>query len=276
MPSIKIETNQNVILEWATATTFERIAAFFIDVFILFLYFFALTKFTSFEFLNVFNTEKNLILYEFLTNIFVYSPIFFYDLFFEVFNSGKTPGKMLLKIQVIKINGEPAGFQEYAVRWLMKPIDNYGNYIIIMLVSDVFPKELTNVLNVFLAIPIGIFAILSISINKNGQRIGDFLAGTAVVKRSSGFSLADTILKKTPSNYEVKYHNVLKLSDKDVRLIKETLEYYSKTKDTKYIKKLSDKAQEFLEIDYIDEPIVFLHRLMGDYNHLAMEENGRN
>jgi hypothetical protein len=68
----------------------------------------------------------------------------------------------------------------------------------------------------------------------------------------------------------------LKLSDKDVRLIKETLEYYGRTKDKKYVEKLAQKAQTFLDLEPPQENAYqFLSKLMQDYNHLAMQENDK-
>lgn len=276
MSTIRIDTSQNVQLECSTANTIERIIAYLIDLSILGIYFYFLYKLTSLNGFDLFTDSDKLTEREFFLNIFIFLPIFFYDLLFEVFNAGQTPGKMILRLRVIKTTGEAAGFGEYAIRWLLRPIDIYGGVIFYISISELISPDAQKGLIVLFLLPIGIVAILSTVFNKNGQRIGDYFAGTCMIKHRKNYSINDTILQKTKSDYKVTYLNVLKLSDKDVRLIKDTLEYYTSSNDLKYLEKLSKKAQEFLEIENIDQPYEFLQRLMRDYNHLAMEEDGRN
>lgn len=88
-----------------------------------------------------------------LINLF--ATTWLYPILFEVFNKGRTPGKMSAKIRVLHDNGSPIGWSASMLR---------------------------NLLRVFDGLPF-CYAIgmVSILISDKGQRIGDLFAGTIVV-----------------------------------------------------------------------------------------------
>jgi uncharacterized RDD family membrane protein YckC len=89
--------------------------------------------------------------------------IFGYDVLFEVLNSGRTPGKMLNGLRVVRVTGHPVGFLTSSIRNVIRPIDFLpGGYLI------------------------GATAILSTPKN---QRIGDIVAGTLVIRQRIGRSV---------------------------------------------------------------------------------------
>jgi len=81
--------------------------------------------------------------------------LWFYDVLFEVFNHGATPGKRALGLRVMNINGTPVGWSASLVRNLIRFVD--------MLPGVFF---------------IGFLAVL---ISKRFQRLGDMAANTVVV-----------------------------------------------------------------------------------------------
>jgi uncharacterized RDD family membrane protein YckC len=83
-----------------------------------------------------------------------------YDIFFEVLNSGRTPGKRLNGLRVVRVEGYPVGFLTSAVRNIMRLID-------------------------FLPSAYLLGAIVILATRKN-QRIGDVVAGTLVVRERPG------------------------------------------------------------------------------------------
>lgn len=88
--------------------------------------------------------------------IAVFFAIFGYDIAFEVWGGGRTPGKRWSGLRVVMITGQPVGFAASAVRNLMRIIDIYAT--------------------VFIA---GTVSIIATSRN---QRLGD-LAGHTIVLR---------------------------------------------------------------------------------------------
>jgi uncharacterized RDD family membrane protein YckC len=79
-----------------------------------------------------------------------------YDVFFEVLNSGRTPGKMLNGLRVVRVGGHPVTFLTSAIRNSLRVLD-------------------------FLPTTYLLGAIVILSTRKN-QRIGDVVAGTLVVR----------------------------------------------------------------------------------------------
>ena len=79
-----------------------------------------------------------------------------YDILFEVFASGRTPGKRLNGIRVVRTDGSPVGFFTSAVRNVLR-------------LADLLP-------GMYLA------GIVSILVTRRNQRLGDLAAGTLVVR----------------------------------------------------------------------------------------------
>jgi len=266
--SLTIETTQNVQLDLAIAGLGERVLAFILDIVILGVYFYVARIFV-----NSLHIEGELAYY-LIQLIFYGIPYSLYDFLFEVFNDGKTPGKMILKLQVLSTNGEAASMNQYLIRSLFRIIDMQGHLILLSLIMTVFGVDEQMSILITAWFFSGSPAFILVAATKQSQRLGDVLAGTVITKRRRTVSLKDTILLKTKKDYKPRYLNALKLSDKDVRLIKETLEYYNKSGDSKYIKKLAKKAKVFLDIQTDQKPLAFLKTLMKDYNHLAIIEDG--
>jgi uncharacterized RDD family membrane protein YckC len=96
----------------------------------------------------------------FLWAVISFLVIFTYDIFFEVLNSGRTPGKRLNGLRVVRLQGHPVGFLTSSVRNLLRIID-------------------------FLPSAYLLGAIVILATRKN-QRIGDVVAGTLVVRDRPG------------------------------------------------------------------------------------------
>jgi uncharacterized RDD family membrane protein YckC len=65
-----------------------------------------------------------------------------------------TPGKMMMGLRVIKVNGEACGLREVLIRNLLRIVDGFFFYVV---------------------------AVVAIAITQKRQRIGDLAAGTLVV-----------------------------------------------------------------------------------------------
>jgi hypothetical protein len=70
-------------------------------------------------------------------------------------------------------------------------------------------------------------------------------------------------------NYQVKFPEVLRLSDRDINTIKNVISLFHKENNTETCIRVAVKVQEVLHIKtdmYADE---FLEKLLADYNYLA-------
>lgn len=85
---------------------------------------------------------------------------FLYDVLFETLSNGRTPGKRMAGLRVVRVSGEPVGFLTSATRNLLRLV-------------DILPT----------AYLVGIITILA---SPRNQRLGDMAAGTLVVRERSG------------------------------------------------------------------------------------------
>ncbi len=82
-----------------------------------------------------------------------------YDVAFEAFAGGRTPGKRAVGLRVVGLRGEPIGFPAAAVRNLLRLVDEY--------------------------LTLWIVALISMIRSDRNQRVGDMAAGTMVVRESA-------------------------------------------------------------------------------------------
>ncbi len=240
MSELSITTTQNVDINFRMASEGDRILAYLIDFAIWIAYFFVKTiifSLTGFEdYLESFDYWSVIAI-----NTFFMLPVIFYTLFFESFMDGQTPGKRLMKIRVIKIDGYQAGFGEYLMRWLFRLI-------------EVTP-------------PMGIIGLIVMLVNKQNQRLGDMAAGTAVISLKNDISIDHTILKEINDTYVPLYPLVIRLSDNDVRIIKETYESSLRGTDFEMIAKLQRKIEAVTGIKSVSaNATAFVDTVLNDYN----------
>lgn len=272
MAQIKIETSQNVILNFELAGLAERIIASVIDFAIVYLYAYLIINIFLYDIINSYDAIGVFLYMIFLIII----PFLCYDIVLEILTRGQSIGKRILKIRVIKLDGSKPSNSDFATRWVLRSIDNWGVYYLIVIIISAFESLSyfsTNILYILFFIPLPLVGIIFIGATKKGQRIGDMAAGTVVVKKTRPVSLEDTVLIKVADNYKPKYLNVLKLSDNDIRAIKEAITIAEKHNSLNYCEEVAGKVKEFLEVTEKVPAIKFLKIILKDYNYLANQNN---
>lgn len=244
--SIQVQTTHNVAIEYKTSNPWRRTVAYFIDLFILFLWFiiwFTLIL-SSVNWSNWANWNN----LEMLFMLIVFIPIALYDLMFEYFNNGQSPGKMILKMRVINTEGTHPTFPTYVIRWVFRPID--------------------------FTMTMGTLAFILIGLTKNSQRLGDYVAGTTVIdleveKSDMNISLSDLSFN---DRYRVTYSNILSLlSDKDIRIIIKVLQDHDHSNREKLALKLEQVTGYNYDRNAIQGVDIFLNTIVNDYNFLALK-----
>lgn len=238
MDSVKIQTTQNVDIEYELASIGDRILATLLD----YLFFFAYIVFL----LIIGSATAGIIFQSIVVIVILCLPILLYDLLCEMFMQGKTFGKMIMKIKVVKLDGTQASFGAYLLRWLLRIID-------------------TRILS-------GGVAVIAIFLNGKGQRIGDMAAGTTVIKMKQKVTLNDTILMKAKPNYTLVFPEVSKLSDTDIAIIKEIIQVSIRTNNNDAIEKLAQKTKATMGITPNLPNAQFLTTVINDYNHYIFDK----
>lgn len=262
--NLKVYTAQNVLIELPLANAGVRLVSGILDLLVQGIYLFAFIWI-----LGIGLVEENIVI-----QVLIFIPYALYNPICEFLWNGRTVGKYLLKLRVIKANGSAASLGDYVLRWLLRIIDiRIGLFILIFLPDFIQNSTDFYGLVVFLAFPLPIAGLISMMATKKLQRIGDIVANTVVVVSKRPFSLEDTILRTPQENYEPVFKNVLKLSDRDIYIIKNVLDNSEKSKSKKAIFDLTIKAKQILEIKENIPPEQLLRTLIEDYNHLAKKKD---
>jgi len=246
MVELQINTTQNVNINFIAASVGERILAFSID-FIIKIAYVVVTYQIVF---NLFNIEALVSDMDQWSQIAIYIsfylPVIFYSFLFETFLDGQTPGKRIIKIKVVKIDGYQASLSDYLIRWFFRIID-------LNLLGPIFGP---------------VVAIITIVSSDKNQRLGDMTAGTSVITLKNKVNISHTILEEIDDSYVPTYPNVIKLSDNDARIIKETFIRARAAKDYATLIKLRKKIVEVIGIkDYNEQDIKFIDVILKDYNY---------
>ncbi len=241
MGNFQIETTQNININQSIASLGNRIGATLLDFTIIYIYIMAILMFSG-----VFNSV-NPDVESFGMIITIASiPILFYDLLFEYYMNGQTPGKKMLKIQVVKTDGSSAGFIAYFLRWLLRLIEVQMSF--------------------------GIIAIITYLINGKGQRIGDIIAGTTVVKLSSTY-ISNNVFINIPEDYVPSFPHVTLFSDEDITRIKELYIKARRNNDGMLLARLRDRIKDKLNIDTEMDDLDFVKTIVKDYYYFYYNES---
>ena len=93
-------------------------------------------------------------------------------------------------------------------------------------------------------------------------------AGTAVIALKDKVNISHTILEELKEDYKPMYPSVIKLSDNDARIIKDTFLTAKSSKDYATLIKLRDKIIEVTEIkEQYGSDILFIDTVLKDYNY---------
>ena len=234
MKKITTKTASQVIINFEIAPLGSRIGAFAIDMLILFGILFVI-GFT----ISLLDFQGEWIGYLFF---FIF---LFYTLAFEIFTRGSTPGKRALGLRVLKFSGAPASILDYVIRWVFRWID-------IWMTSGVVATAF-NVSSPY------------------GQRLGDMLAGTTVIKfdKKEKVSLKDILEMKSRKDYVPRYPQVAMLSDADMLLVKSSIFRFQHNKNPSHreaVQELVLKLKTELDItEKVANPLNFLRDLLKDY-----------
>ena len=113
--------------------------------------------------------------------------------------------------------------------------------------------------------------IVLIVTTKKGQRLGDILAKTILIRTQTQGSIDETVFQEVSDNYIPSFPQIMQLSDKDINAIKSILETARKKGDYNMAMAASEKIKAHLKIDSNQSPFDFLDVLLKDYNYLSVK-----
>lgn len=238
--AIEIQTTQNVTLHLREAGLGPRILARLLDMLFIFLWFMGCLV-VMMDIIDQ-DTMSTLLI------IMVLIPYAFYDLLFEWLNEGQSPGKKIMKIRVVNLDGTTPSLGGYLIRWLFRMVD----------------FQLT----------MSALAVIMVAFTEKSQRLGDYLAGTTVIslkpeKESEQLSIPDIDIYE---NYEPMYSDLLdKLTDSDMNTVRSILNDRRYFDDQSTLNYLANKIKNITGYTFDGSDRNFLQRLLDDYNYLSMQ-----
>lgn len=240
MDNFQIETAQNVSIYQNVASIGERLLAFLIDGIILFAYWLV-----SIFLLAKIGVDRQASGDVWAFYLVLGLPVFLYHLLFETLMDGKSPGKALLKIRVVKLDGSKPGFGSYVARWIMRIVD--------------------------ISLTTGGVAVVSILMTERGQRLGDMAAGTTVISERKRARLSDSLLVDIPENYTPTYPQVTVFNDQDVQLIKTLYTDAKRNGNHNVIIKLAERLKLQMAVTPEEHNLSFVERVLADYNYYTQK-----
>jgi uncharacterized RDD family membrane protein YckC len=239
LKNVEILTANNITIQYETSGIVSRAFALFIDILIILFYFFIMSIAFGIALGN--NEEVFTIVFYILIGL----PMLFYSFILEYFLKGQTVGKLAMGIRTVKLNGQNASFNDYALRWSFKLVDIWFSF--------------------------GGIGALFITTSENSQRIGDLLAQTTVVRTNptQKYNIYDILNIKDKSKHEPTYYGVTCFTDEDMILIKNALsrvKKYPNEAHKELIRALSKQLTEKLNLS--EEPakkLTFLNTVLQDY-----------
>jgi uncharacterized RDD family membrane protein YckC len=238
LQTIEINTAQNVKIDYELAGIRHRVFAFLIDFLLMCALLILVVALFDLVFININQLVIELLAFLILS---------FYSIFNEIMFKGQSLGKKALGIKIIKTNGAELEFYDIFCRWSTRLIDIY--------------------------LSLGGVAFFLIASNKNGQRIGDIIAGTCVIKtiNTYKFSLNDIekLNQRFIENNNLNYPLVKRLTEQDVLLIKKLvhrLKQFNNKAHEEALEKMLKKLATTLEISEIpDDKEKFLNQVISEY-----------
>lgn len=237
MDNFQIETAQNVSIQQNVAGIGERILAFLIDILIYIAYIIIMVFILAM--LDIDSGD------EWAFGLILGLPPFLYHLLWETFWDGKSPGKAVMKIKVVKLDGSKPAFSNFLIRWLLRVLD--------------------------ISLFGGGVAVVFILFSGRGQRLGDMAAGTTVISEKQKVKFHQTILVDIPEDYVPIYPQVTVFSDAEIRKIKTIYSDAKRYANHNVILELSNKVSAMMEVTPQEKPLQFVAKVIADYNYYTQK-----
>lgn len=250
MKNFDLVTSHNITIEYQLASILDRFLALVIDLCIVLVWLWISNLVaqgisgvnSNFYFLN-----SRYELYKMIWMALYFPVFFFYNLTFEIFGGGASPGKRVMGIKVVNLNGQNPTINECFLRWAFRAIE--------------------------LLLTLGGLAAIFVSSSEKGQRMGDMIARTVVIKLrpTLKYTLKDVMSIKTSNEYKPVHTQVVKFSEDEMLYVKNCVERsrrYPNQASRKLLNELTEKICGQLNIKEIPEQrkqVEFLRSLIQDY-----------
>ena len=143
---------------------------------------------------------------------------------------------------MIKLDGSAPTIGAYILRWIFRIIDFsiFGQWV----------------------------GVVAIAAGGKGQRLGDMVAGTTVVRIEPKVSLDALRQPVLDEAYEVMIPEVSLLSDADIEIIRQVIQRVEETQDERLLSQTAQKLKEIMQIESNLDDNAFLTQVLNDHTFL--------
>lgn len=241
--SIEITTTQNVTIEYELAKLRERGLAWLIDVLIIAFSSLIVVK-LMFSILDTWSDGADE--WSIFVTLLPVLGYFVYHILFEIMNVGQSPGKMIMGVKVVRLDGKEPEWSDVMLRSVLHVVDSLFSFCVI--------------------------GVVLIKTTGKGQRLGDMAANTTVIKIQGSpyqYRLQDILSISTMHNYQPVYPQARRLSEQDMLYIKSTLLRLQKYPNQAHEELVEDLVSHLMPLlDIQQRPVNrvdFLRTLLRDY-----------
>lgn len=265
MATIKVPTSFNIDVEFEIPEFYRRLLSLIIDIVIEIIYLrIALAIIRQ---INLsFQPEGNNI---YAIQLLFLLPFFLYHVVLEITMNGQSVGKKIMGMRVVHENGGKASISQFLIRWLLRVSDVWMLALIILIAESVYYRDASSTIISIAVLAFLVTDIVLVVSSKKGQRIGDFLAHTILIRTNTKSSIEETVFQEVADSYVPSYPQIMQLSDRDINSIKSILETAKKKHDYNMAFMAAEKIKAHLNIQSSNSPFEFLELLLKDYNYLS-------
>jgi uncharacterized RDD family membrane protein YckC len=269
MAVIKVPTNFNIDVEFEVPEFYRRMLALLIDVVIEYFYlriagevYNTIAQNSGWDIDSRYNMQA--------VGLLLLLPVLLYHPIMEITMNGQSIGKKILRIRVVNEIGGRPGISQFLIRWLLRVSDLWIAVLLIILATtpDLFRDAETTFI-VLAALGFLITDIVMVVSSKKGQRIGDVLAKTILIRINPKGNIEDTVFIDVADSYVPSFPQIMQLNDRDINAIKSILETSRKKGDYNMAEAAAVKIKSHLKIETSMSSFDFLDVLLKDYNYLS-------
>lgn len=178
--------------------------------------------------------------------LLVLLPMLLYHFLFEWLGQGASPGKRLMKLKVVMQDGSSPSLGAYAARHITRPFE-------------------------FLMVP-GL-AFLVYLFSGTGQRLGDMLAQTLVVRNQNRLHLKSQTIKALPDNYKPVFSAAQHLRPADIQIVREVAKVYMESLNPKILEELRERMEATLNTHSELKDIPYIQQVVNDYTWFQQQQD---
>lgn len=269
MAVIKVPTNFNIDVEFEIPEFYRRLISLLIDVVIEYFYlriageiYNTIQGGSGWDIDSRYNMQA--------IGLLLFLPVLLYHVLMEITMNGQSIGKKIIGIRVVNENGGRPGISQFIIRWLLRVSDLWIALVIFIILSNPdFGHDVETTFIILAALGFLITDIVLVVTSKKGQRIGDILAKTILIRINTQSNIEDTVFIDVADSYVPSFPQIMQLSDKDINAIKSILETARRKGDFNMAEAACYKIKSHLKIESSLSPFDFLDVLLKDYNYLS-------